>query len=63
MHEELVAGLDKQANPLTISRPVRALADLPGPRGWPVLGNAPQIDVTRLHMQRRVANRWTRSAI
>jgi len=31
------------------SRPLRVISDLPGPRGWPVLGNAPQIDVARLH--------------
>src|SRR5215510_10048267 len=49
MHEELAAGLEKHARPLTASHPVCALSDLPGPRGWPVLGNAPQIKVSRLH--------------
>jgi cytochrome P450 len=29
----------------------RTRADLPGPRGWPLLGNAPQIDVKRFHLQ------------
>ncbi len=29
--------------------PRRTLADLPGPRGWPIVGNAFQIDVPRIH--------------
>lgn len=28
---------------------LRTLADLPGPRGWPIFGNAFQIDVPRIH--------------
>lgn len=31
------------------------LSDLPGPRGWPVLGNALQIDLPRFHQQ---MERW-----
>ena len=50
MHDELASGSgNDHASRLTASRPLRALSDLPGPRGWPVLGNVPQIDVTRLH--------------
>ena len=49
MHEELAAGSGIHASPVTAARPTRALSDLPGPRGWPVLGNTPQIDVSRLH--------------
>ena len=45
MHEEPAAGLATHTRPMI----ARALSDLPGPRGWPVLGNAPQIDVARLH--------------
>jgi cytochrome P450 len=29
----------------------RSLSQLPGPRGWPVLGNLPQIKSTSLHLQ------------
>lgn len=33
----------------------RPLSDLPGPRGWPLLGNVPQIDFTRFHQR---MERW-----
>lgn len=50
MHNEPAARSENgHASPLSAARPLRALSDLPGPRGWPVLGNAPQIDVRRLH--------------
>ena len=50
MHDELATGSGHgDAAGLTASRPLRSLSSLPGPRGWPVLGNAPQIDVARLH--------------
>ena len=28
----------------------RRLVDLPGPKGWPLVGNAPQMDVKRFHL-------------
>ena len=38
--------------PSTTAPPaLRRLADLPGPSGWPVLGNLPQIESTRFHVQ------------
>lgn len=39
------------------SRAKRTLADLPGPRGWPIFGNALQIDVPRVH---RTLEDWAR---
>ncbi|WP_295993039.1 cytochrome P450 [Rugamonas sp.] len=38
-------------------RDLRAVADLPGPPGWPVLGNLPQMRVERIH---RDVEDWTR---
>ncbi len=49
MHEELAAGSGIHASSVTAARPTRTLAELPGPRGWPVLGNALQMDPARLH--------------
>ena len=37
--------------------PLRRIADLPGPRGWPLLGNAPQVERDRLHQH---AEAWAR---
>ncbi|MCW7539387.1 cytochrome P450 [Aquabacterium sp. A7-Y] len=39
-----VSAVPRQAGP-----PLRRLVDLPGPRGWPVLGNLPQFDLARMH--------------
>jgi len=36
---------------LDLSRAKRKLADLPGPRGWPLFGNALEIDLPRVHHQ------------
>ncbi|CAN5843519.1 hypothetical protein BH11PSE8_BH11PSE8_09430 [soil metagenome] len=42
--------------PGTASVPrLREIADLPGPRGWPVLGNMPQMKVERVHQD---VERW-----
>jgi cytochrome P450 len=30
--------------------PIRQIADLPGPRGWPLVGNALQIEASRIHL-------------
>ncbi len=36
----------------TIEAPptLRQLQDLPGPPGWPLLGNLPQIEAARFHL-------------
>jgi cytochrome P450 len=36
-------------------KPLRRIADLPGPKGWPVLGNLPQIEPAQMHLQ---LGRW-----
>lgn len=44
------------AAPGTASAPrLREIAELPGPRGWPVLGNMPQMKVDRVHQD---VERW-----
>ncbi len=42
---------------LDLTRAKRTMADLPGPRGWPIFGNALQIDVPRVH---RMLEDWAR---
>jgi cytochrome P450 len=37
------------------TRRIRAIADLPGPRGWPLFGNAFQLETSRAHM---AFSRW-----
>ncbi|MBN8492254.1 MAG: cytochrome P450 [Burkholderiales bacterium] len=37
--------------PTDTATALRRLQDLPGPRGWPVLGNLPQIEAARFHLQ------------
>jgi cytochrome P450/nitrite reductase/ring-hydroxylating ferredoxin subunit len=34
---------------LPVKSALRELAELPGPRGWPLVGNSLQVEVTRLH--------------
>ena len=34
---------------------LRRVADLPGPRAWPLVGNLPQLKVTRIH---QIVERW-----
>ena len=35
---------------VSVEPKVRLLADLPSPKGWPLLGNALQLDPSRLHL-------------
>jgi len=46
-----------RASERAASAPKR-IRDLPGPRGLPILGNALQVDATRLH---QIAERWSRT--
>jgi len=39
------------------ARPLREIADLPGPRGWPIVGNALQVDRARIH---QTVEAWAR---
>lgn len=39
------------ADQISPARPLRRLSELPGPRGWPVLGVLPQITPARFHLQ------------
>jgi cytochrome P450 len=40
-----------------VAPPLREIADLPGPRGWPIVGNALQVDRTRIH---QTVEAWAR---
>ena len=42
---------DPAPPPATPARRLRRLSELPGPRGWPVLGVLPQITPARFHLQ------------
>ncbi len=44
------------AGPLA-AKPLRSIASLPGPKGWPLLGNLPQIKPAEFHLQ---LERWAR---
>jgi len=39
------------AQPPSTARTLRRLSDLPGPRPWPLVGNALQIDIPHFHLQ------------
>jgi cytochrome P450 len=41
----------------SVDRPLRQIAQLPGPRGWPVLGSLPQVNLPLVHQD---LERWAR---
>ena len=43
--------------PMTAVLPLRQIGELPGPRGWPIIGNAREIETSRVHL---VAEAWQR---
>ena len=42
-------------SPQAPARPLRQLSDLPGPKGWPVVGNTLQVKLSQLHLD---MERW-----
>lgn len=42
---------------MSVAVPIREIADLPGPTGWPLVGNALQLNASKIHL---VLEEWTR---
>jgi cytochrome P450 len=55
MHIEIPSAV--QSTTEAPARTLRRVADLPGPRRWPLLGNLPQLKPVRIH---RVVEDWSR---
>jgi len=53
----LVQITSKSGTSALAPRTLRRLQDLPGPRGWPIVGNAFQIDIPRVH---EILEGWAR---
>jgi hypothetical protein len=47
----------QSADAVAVERPRRELAELDGPRGWPLVGNTLQLDRSQAH---RVVEGWAR---
>ena len=46
---------ERSSEPAARATALRSVNDLPGPRGWPLLGNLPQLKLSRLH---QILEQW-----
>jgi cytochrome P450 len=52
-----MSSTSETAGSSTPAAPLRQIEDLPGPRGWPLFGNLPQVRMRRIHQDMEA---WTR---
>jgi cytochrome P450 len=57
IESSIESSIGASSEPRTAAHAPRSINQLPGPRGWPLLGNLPQMKPTRIH---RVVEDWSR---